>query len=126
MSSTSGTPFELQLAQALAVAGLSQRRLAQRLQISKTTVNNWVTGTTLPNLADVYRLADELDLDARDLIGTPTAASAGSQQSAASTGRAGDRAVAAGARRSLKRADRVAGDLMSVLAEAQRQVEQLR
>lgn len=47
---------------------LTQEQLAEKLNVSPRTVSRWETGTNLPDLDLLIELADEYDLDIRELI----------------------------------------------------------
>lgn len=48
--------------------GLSQRELAERLYVTRTTVNRWETGSRLPDAAMISRLSEILDADVNTLL----------------------------------------------------------
>ena len=49
-------------------SGLSQYTLAERIGITKSMLNNYVTGRTIPSTNILNRLAEELNCSADDLI----------------------------------------------------------
>ena len=50
--------------------GLSQRDLAERLFVTRSTVNRWENGNRLPDAAMLSRLSDCLDVDVNTLLST--------------------------------------------------------
>ena len=50
--------------------GLSQRELAERLYVTRTSVNRWESGTRLPNAEMIFRLSKVLDADVNILLST--------------------------------------------------------
>ena len=48
--------------------GLSQRELAERLYVTRTTINRWETGSRLPDAAMISRLSEILDADVNTLL----------------------------------------------------------
>ena len=50
-------------------AGLTQAELAQRVYVSRQTVNNWETGKTLIDVQSLALVADELGTSASELLG---------------------------------------------------------
>lgn len=50
-------------------AGLTQAELAQRVYVSRQTVNNWETGKTLIDVQSLALVADELETSASELLG---------------------------------------------------------
>lgn len=48
--------------------GLSQRELAERLYVTRTTVNRWKTGSRLPDAAMISRLSEILNADVNTLL----------------------------------------------------------
>lgn len=53
--------------------GLTQAALAERLGVEQPTVQRWEKGTREPDLGQLMRLADELDVEPGALLGTVTA-----------------------------------------------------
>ena len=51
------------------VAGLTQAELAQRIYVSRQTVNNWETGKTLIDVQSLTLVASELGTSASELLG---------------------------------------------------------
>lgn len=49
-------------------AGLTQQELADRMQVTKSTVSNWENGYSNPNLEKAIRLSDILNCDVKELI----------------------------------------------------------
>ncbi|HDR7843319.1 TPA: helix-turn-helix transcriptional regulator [Bacillus toyonensis] len=47
---------------------LTQQDLANRMQVTKSTISNWENGYSNPNLEKAIRLAVILDRDVKDLI----------------------------------------------------------
>lgn len=52
--------------------GLSQRELAERLYVTRTSVNRWESGSRLPNAEMIFRLSKVLDADVNILLSTAT------------------------------------------------------
>ena len=50
--------------------GLSQRELAERVFVTRSTVNRWENGSRLPDVAMVSRLSHCLDVDVSTLLST--------------------------------------------------------
>lgn len=50
--------------------GLSQRELAERLYITRTSVNRWESGSRLPSAEMIFRLSKVLDADVNILLST--------------------------------------------------------
>ena len=50
--------------------GLSQRDLAERVYVTRTTVNRWENGSRLPDAAMLSRLSNCLDVDVNTLLST--------------------------------------------------------
>ena len=50
-------------------AGLTQAELAQRVYVSRQTVNNWETGKTLIDVQSLALVADELGNSVSELLG---------------------------------------------------------
>lgn len=50
--------------------GLSQRELAERLYVTRTSVNRWESGSRLPNAEMIFRLSKVLDADVNILLST--------------------------------------------------------
>lgn len=48
--------------------GISQRELAERMYVVRTSVNRWENGTRLPDAAMILRLAEALDVDVNVLL----------------------------------------------------------
>lgn len=48
--------------------GMSQRQLAAALGLDPSAVCLWESGKTVPTIHNLYRLADILGCDARDLL----------------------------------------------------------
>lgn len=48
--------------------GMSQRQLAAALGLDPSAVCLWENGKTVPTINNLYRLADVLGCDARDLL----------------------------------------------------------
>ena len=48
--------------------GLSQRELAERMYVTRSTVNRWEAGTRLPDAAMLSRLSDVLGVDINSLL----------------------------------------------------------
>ena len=50
-------------------AGLSQRQLAQRLNIVPSRISNWETGANCPSIDILFRLCEVLDISINDIYG---------------------------------------------------------
>ena len=47
---------------------LSQRELAERMFVTRSTIAHWESGRRLPDASMIYRLADCLDVDVDRLL----------------------------------------------------------
>jgi transcriptional regulator with XRE-family HTH domain len=63
-----GLQFAEALRQALADSGISQRKLARRLDVSQAAVSQWVHGQTVPRPTMARRLEGELGSDPGSLL----------------------------------------------------------
>ena len=52
----------------LAEKDLRNNFLAQRLDVNDATVSRWCSNTAQPRLPMLYRIADALEVDVRDLL----------------------------------------------------------
>ena len=50
--------------------GLTQRELAERLFVNRTSVNRWESGSRLPDFETIFRLSEVLDVDVNILLST--------------------------------------------------------
>ena len=50
--------------------GLSQHELAERVYVTRTSVNRWESGSRLPNAEMIFRLSKVLDADVNILLST--------------------------------------------------------
>ena len=66
--SAEGSQFAEALRQALAESGISQRKLARRLDVSQAAVSQWVHGQTAPRPTMARRLEGELGSDPSSLL----------------------------------------------------------
>ena len=57
-------------------AGLTQKQLAERLDVESITVSRWERGVTTPSLPRLRRIAEITETTVSDLVRTPDAASA--------------------------------------------------
>lgn len=48
--------------------GLTQRELAERLYVTRTSVNRWESGSRLPDAEMIFRLSEVLDVDVNILL----------------------------------------------------------
>lgn len=48
--------------------GMTQKQLADALGLNQSAIALWESGKTVPTLQNLYRLADILGCDARDLL----------------------------------------------------------
>lgn len=48
---------------------LSQRELAKKTGISQANISRWETGTVIPNVLDVWTLADYFQVSIDELVG---------------------------------------------------------
>ena len=53
---------------ALADAGVSNKQLAEGINVAEPTVSNWCTNLKQPSLETLYHIADYLQIDVRDLL----------------------------------------------------------
>ena len=56
------------IAEVLGEKGISQSWLAKQFGVTEATVSNWCTQTNQPSFANLYRIADHLELDVRELL----------------------------------------------------------
>ena len=56
------------IAEVLAEKGLSQAWLAEQLGVSEVAVSNWCTQRNQPSFANLYAIADLLEIDVRELL----------------------------------------------------------
>ena len=47
---------------------ISQKELAERLSVSKSIISKWENGKVYPQVRWIYVIADELEVNPRDLI----------------------------------------------------------
>ena len=52
-------------------AGLTQKKLAARLGVDRTTISNWDSGKSHPRIDMLAKLAKELNCSPNDLINEP-------------------------------------------------------
>ena len=64
------TPFGETLRSLRIEKGLSQRQLADRLHVMRSSVANWEAGRRMPDAATVYQIAEALDADSSALLST--------------------------------------------------------
>ena len=64
------TPFGETLRSLRIEKGLSQRQLADRLHVMRSSVANWEAGRRMPDAATVYQIAETLDADSSALLST--------------------------------------------------------
>ena len=57
-------------------AGLTQKQLAEKLQVESITVSRWERGVTSPSLPRLRRIAEITETTVSDLVRSPDAASA--------------------------------------------------
>lgn len=53
---------------ALADANVSNKELAEAINVTRSTVSTWCTNTRQPSLETLYLIADYLRIDVRDLL----------------------------------------------------------
>lgn len=73
------------LAQARKDRGMTQQELAERLSVTRQTVSRWESGTALPDVETVAKLAGILQVSADTLLGTGTGSGEKEQPAAAVT-----------------------------------------
>ena len=49
--------------------GLSQVELGRRIEVSHTAIYSWENGVNIPNVRDVWKMADELGMSIDELVG---------------------------------------------------------
>ena len=54
----------------LSLRGISQKELAQRLNVSPSAVTNWIRGKNSPDIEIVAQICDILEISVLDLFGT--------------------------------------------------------
>ena len=64
-------------------AGLTQKQLAEKLEVESITVSRWERGVTSPSLPRLRRIAEITETTVSDLVRSPDAASAHSVELAA-------------------------------------------
>lgn len=64
---------------ALGDLGVTNKELAEGLGVSRTAVSTWCTNDKQPSLETLYRIAEYLNIDVRDLL-VPNKLSASSQK----------------------------------------------
>ena len=64
------TPFGETLRSLRIEKGLSQRQLADRLHVTRSSVANWEAGRRMPDAATVYQIAEALNADSSALLST--------------------------------------------------------
>jgi len=52
----------------LAEKGKTSNWLAEELGVNRTTVSKWATNQMQPTIATLFRIAEALDVDARELL----------------------------------------------------------
>ena len=55
----------------LAEKGKTNLWLAAELEVNKTTVSKWCTNEVQPTMESLFRIADALNVDARELLVSP-------------------------------------------------------
>ncbi len=50
-------------------SGLSQTELGKIIDVSHTAVSSWENGVNIPNVRDVWKMADELGMSIDELVG---------------------------------------------------------
>jgi transcriptional regulator with XRE-family HTH domain len=69
---TDGLDFAGRLRKLLDATQMTQADLAQRMQVGRATVNQWVLGSSLPSAAALLWLADYFHTDMRYLLVGPS------------------------------------------------------
>ena len=83
MEDAHGTGVGGRLRTARRGAGLTQKQLADRLQVESITVSRWERGVTSPSLPRLRRIAEITETTVSDLVRLPDAASSHSVELAA-------------------------------------------
>ena len=55
--------------------GLSQEKLAEKINVTRQTISNWELGATAPNPEQLILLSRELDISIDELVGNDTTSS---------------------------------------------------
>ena len=55
----------------LAEKGVTNKKLAQALQVAQPTVSRWCTNDMQPSLETLYQIATDLKVDVRELLVAP-------------------------------------------------------
>lgn len=50
-------------------SGLSQIELGKILDVSHTAISSWENGVNIPNVRDLWKMADELGMSIDELVG---------------------------------------------------------
>ena len=50
-------------------SGLSQVELAKRIEVTHTSISFWENGINIPNVRDLWKMADELGMSIDELVG---------------------------------------------------------
>ncbi len=50
-------------------SGLSQEELAKKIDVTHASVSFWENGVNIPNVRDVWKMADELGMSIDELVG---------------------------------------------------------
>ena len=50
-------------------SGLSQEELARRIDVTHASLSFWENGVNIPNVRDVWKMADELGMSIDELVG---------------------------------------------------------
>lgn len=50
-------------------SGLSQEELAKKIDVTHASVSFWENGVNIPNVRDIWKMADELGMSIDELVG---------------------------------------------------------
>ena len=62
--------FSIRLTKAIEKAGISKRELAKRTGLTEQSISRYTNGTRIPKVTDVKLIAEALQINANELLGT--------------------------------------------------------
>ncbi len=57
------------ITEARKLSGLSQTAIGDKIGVSHTAISAWENGVNIPNVRDVWKMADELGMSIDELVG---------------------------------------------------------